>query len=655
MRRFILVLLILVLLCFLSKHIPVSEKNEIRSVEYSALNKQLSKGWNTWNTRSVLSHVLLPEGFTINLQLQNNNTNEILKEALIGRREEGKEKVTPGPRTYDGSYTELDIEWNDQKMKVQSAAEGNDIRIVIKPLNFTKSIDLLIYPEILWSKTGTITTGKNKLIFSNDSGDIVFTIKGKIKYSNATLICCQLSENISISTRRENDITDIENFIEKSEKKHLKDKAKYISDSLLYDVMQNVLAWDIIYEPENERVIAPVSRIWNCNWNGWVLFDWDTYFASYMFALNNKELAYSNAIAITKEITQNGFIPNFGSGICRSEDRSQPPVGSLIVKEIYKIHQEEWFLNEVFDELLSWNRWWEKNRDIDGYLCWGSNPYNTDNIPEWLSKEVGKKQGAMWESGLDNSPMYDNVPFDTLANIMMLADVGLMSLYISDCHNLAEIAKVLDKPEIEKELIERGKKYSMKLKTLWNEEFGLYLNKNLVTGEFSYRLSPTLFYPLLAKVPNQKQAECMISEHFYNSEEFWGDWIIPSIARNDSAFVDNNYWRGRIWAPMNFLVYLGMRNYDLPQTRNDLVQKSAQLILKSWIEEKHVYENYNSVNGQGGDVASSDMFYHWGGLLSFISIIENGFVPPPEKALERIKTCSHCTECHSELDSESYK
>ena len=34
---------------------------------YEALQKRLAQGWNTWNTRSVLSHVLLPEGFALNL------------------------------------------------------------------------------------------------------------------------------------------------------------------------------------------------------------------------------------------------------------------------------------------------------------------------------------------------------------------------------------------------------------------------------------------------------------------------------------------------------------------------------------------------------------------------------------------------------------
>jgi neutral trehalase len=352
-----------------------------------------------------------------------------------------------------------------------------------------------------------------------------------------------------------------------------------------------------------------------------------------MFSLDNKELAFANAIAITKEITRNGFIPNFGSSVCTSEDRSQPPVGSFVIKEIYKRYKEKWFLHEVFDELLSWNRWWAANRDIDGYLCWGSDPYDPGEIPNWLHKGIGTKKGAKWESGLDNSPMYDDAVFDTTLHRLMLADVGLMSLYILDCRSLSEIAGVLGKKEIEQELTEREETYSKKLETLWNDEFGLYLNKDLVTGKFSYRLSPTLFYPLIAKVPDQKQATRMIKEHFYNPEEFWGEYILLSIARNDAAFKDNKYWRGRIWAPMNFLVYLGIGNYDLPDARRDMVEKSKNLLLKSWIGENHVYENYNSETGQGDDAGMSDKFYHWGALLGYIGIIDEGYVASPQLPL----------------------
>ena len=143
-----------------------------------------------------------------------------------------------------------------------------------------------------------------------------------------------------------------------------------------YEAMHTLLAWNAIYDPYNQRIITPVSRVWNENWGGWVLFDWDTYFTAAMYALDNKYHAYSNAIAITNEITEEGFIPNFAASLNngKSNDRSQPPVGSMICKLIYDKYQDKWFLDEVYDNLLTWNRWWEKARDNQGYLSWGSDP-----------------------------------------------------------------------------------------------------------------------------------------------------------------------------------------------------------------------------------------------------------------------------------------
>jgi glycogen debranching enzyme len=115
----------------------------------------------------------------------------------------------------------------------------------------------------------------------------------------------------------------------------------------------------------------------------------------------------------------------------------------------------------------------------------------------------------------------------------------------------------------------------------------------------------------------------MIDEHFFNPDEFWGEWILPSIARNDPAYPDQRYWRGRVWAPMNFLVYLGLRKYDLPKARKALVEKSEALLLKEWKEKGHVHENYNCNTGEGCDIDSSDAFYHWGGLLGMISVMES--------------------------------
>ena len=96
--------------------------------------------------------------------------------------------------------------------------------------------------------------------------------------------------------------------------------------------------------------------------------------------------------------------------------------------------------------------------------------------------------------------------------------------------------------------------------------------------------------------------------------------MLPSIARNDPAYPDQEYWRGRVWAPMNFLVYLGFEQHGLTEACSDLAKKSVSIFLPEWKEHRHVHENYNSITGQGCDVQSSDKFYHWGALLAAIAL-----------------------------------
>jgi len=602
-----------------------SSQKETSTQEAKAMGMKLIQGWNTWNTRSVLSQVLLPESFSINLAIKDRLGN-ILEETLIGRDHYGsKERVIPGPHAYDGSYTELEFEWHNIKLRVQSASVNNELYLLVSPLNVAPGDSLIITPRMLWNRKGEIKIDPQMIVGNTPTNNIKVYVNGnnKIIFSNA--IHTSLEKNISVTSGTLKSVQFVENTIKKAKIKFETERVKFEKSSEVYNAMQTVLAWTTIYDPNNNRIINPVSRTFSPDW---VLFGWDTYFAAYMLSLNNKQLAYANAIAITKEITAKGFIPNNSQYGHKSEDRSEPQVGSIVVREIYRKYQEKWFLKEVYNELLSWNRWRAANRDVDGYLVHGTDPYDYGNSKSRSATLSGKMKAAKWESGMDNSPMWDDATFDSLNHRMLMADVGLMSLYIADCHSLSEIADILGYTNDAKELTARAEKYSKKLETLWDDKFGLYLNKDLVTGKLSYRLTPTLFYPLLAKVPSLNQASRMMKEHFYNDKEFWGEFIMPSVARNDTAFNDNHYWRGRIWAPLNFLVYLGMRNYNLPDAKKDMVEKSKSLLLKTWVSERHVCENYHAETGNGGEANTwSDAFYHWGALLGFMDIMEKGYVP----------------------------
>ncbi|MBQ4354204.1 MAG: hypothetical protein IJC71_04845 [Clostridia bacterium] len=591
-------------------------------MNYDLLREKTNRGWNTWSTLNVLSYSHLPEGFTINLCIKEFSVGEVLRECFIGRQD-----IIPGLRSYDGSMTHLTLKYRALELDVRTVADGDEQMIIVTPNKIGRRVPVLIIEAcLLWGKEGSVTQ-KNGTI-SGDCGGRHFDIHTSVptvpfhySHSLSPYIAIELDQPAVISTRPCT-LEEAERLYAAAAAKVEAENNLYGEHSEAYTAMKTCLAWDTIYEPERDRICSPVSRIWNIGSGGYVLFDWDTYFASMIASLENKELAQLNAIAITDEVTEDGFIPNYGKAHDdKSRDRSQPPVGAFACMEIYKRWPEKWFCEKVFPALLRWNRWFWTHRMTDnGYLCWGSDAYEPRADRYWEVNHVHNTAGAALESGLDNSPMYDDMGFDPEKNIMLLADVGLMGLYIHDCRCLMEMAEIVGEEGVIGELTERKEAAERALSTMWDDEFGLFLNKDLRDGTLSRRISPTNFYALLSDSVTEEQKRRIMDEHFYNPDEFWGDYIMPSIARNDPAYPDQNYWRGRIWAPMNFLAYTGMKYAGLKKECDDLANKSEELLLKEWRLHGHVHENYSGDDGMGCNVSNSDRFYHWGGLLAYIAI-----------------------------------
>jgi hypothetical protein len=623
-----------------------------RSAEYEKVQARLARGWNTWDVHSVATQVLLPEGLAIHVGMKHNSTlsgDAFLGDALIGRLDRDAEVVTPGPHAWDGSYTRADYEWKGHKWRVESAHDGDDLVMLVTPLESKSASSVpptaVFSVDYLWRSAGTVQRAiDDRWAASHLTDNYIpsridarrdkrpFSIYCTCDHNEVGIVnapvatsyfAAELTGPVGISTGRRRSLNEIVEDIQAEFILYVASNSSQAHLDPARDAIETTLGWDTIYEPERGRVVSPVSRVWSVGWGGYVIFDWDTFFAATMAGIGDKDLAYANALETLREETPAGFVPNYArAGGWKSFDRSEPPVGAITIAGLYDKFHDKWFVEDAFPALLKWNRWWADHRDLQGYLTWGSDP---DTKPVNLDDaSVGTWQGAIFESGLDNSPMYDGTVYNKQTHLLEFGDVGLMSLYVADCDALARMAEVLGKTAEAKELKERGDKYRAKLKTMWDEQAGMFLNVNLHTGEKSLRLSPTNFYPLLAKAATPEQARTMIEKHLRNPQEFWGEYVIPAIARNDPGFKDQQYWRGRIWGPMNYLVYLGLRNYEAAAVRKDFADKSYALFAKEWTENGHVHENYNAVTGTGDDVTSSDRFYHWGALLGYVEWMERG-------------------------------
>ena len=617
--------------------------------EYKLLKKELMKGWNSWDTRNVFNQVFLPDltGIQIALIDSKGNMNDQMR---VGNRDEDAVTVHPYDHSYDGTYREADASWHGMELKIRATSEGKRLVMLITPTKEGNKGGIRIEPGYIWD----VLRHESKYDVQADGFDLIsmhdtYVLRGHVAGSNCRYT--RTAENISmgpvdghrnddgyytcsadapvlIYTGEDITVEEAEALLQSRKDAFQQQERKKWGDKYdIHHAMQSVLAWDTVYDPADAVVVTPVSRNWNVGWSktsdklgGYVLFDWDTYFASEMLSVDNRELAICNAIEITKAVDICGFVPNF---ICSnnavSYDRSQPPVGSRAIWTIYERYGDKWLLEYLYPRLLRWNQWWMQERECEGLLCWGSTPPNGEDYPE----ETWAREVSVLECGLDNTWVYDNAGYFLDKHVVSYNDVGLSAMYAMDCIYLEKIALELGRKAEARQIRARGEAMKAGIQSLWCEEDGMFYCKDLKTGELVRRIDPTNFYPMMCGAATPEQARRMIDEHLLNEDEFWGEWVIPCTPRNVSEFNDNTYWRGRIWGPTNFLVYLGLMNYDCAPVREQLAEKSLKLLMKDWTVRGYIFENWNSVTGVGDDVENSDKFYHWGALLGYISLLED--------------------------------
>lgn len=591
-------------------------------MDWECEKKQYMEGWHTWNNDSVLSYIRPLEGIGLRLCIKDYKNAAFMENILIG---ENDSQVIPKAHAYDDSYTQVSVCWKENHFDVTTAVYEDDLFILVSCKDTrVKPSSMIIQGISLYNKGGLIERKNNQLLLNDIPIYVIANIVDELYVPlNTPYLAVSMENVICICTGKKRNYEEICKIIELQKENYEKSIQKYGKSSEVYRAMQTCQAWDTIYDPVLNSPITTVSRIWNKQWGGYVLFCWDTFFGALMQAVDNKTLAYSNVFAILDTATKEGFIPNYAcqNGF-KSFDRSQPPVGGMVCLEIYKTYKEKWFLEAVFEKLLKWNRWFYEHRITkNGLLTWGSDPYQLyydhslehDGICDW--------QGASYESGLDNSPMYENIPFDYNTHRLLLDDVGLSGLYIEDCYSLAKMAQILELPETEKELLQRAEAIENAMETLWDENTGLYLNRRTDTDTFENRLSPFHFHALFSKKVSADKIARIINEHFYNTNEFWTNYPLPSIAKSDPSYVKQTYWQGRVWAPMNYLVFCALQKAGQNKAARDLAERSKELILKEWKLHGHVHENYDPETGEGCNNQRSDKFYHWGGLLSYIWLV----------------------------------
>ena len=426
----------------------------------------------------------------------------------------------------------------------------------------------------------------------------------------------------------------------------------------LVEAVADHLMWNVLLQPETGRLYAAAGRRWIFPKPGggargedtpgkdaggddargndaptatpgpddWTVFGWDSFFNALALATVSARLAWDVLLAGLESRYPNGNVPNWRSRRGGTPDRSQPPVGSFAALKLHLACPDEDALAAAWPGLRAWNDWWVAEKSgrprreglTPGLLAWGSDTAlvpERERLPEW---EVGASghQRAAWESGQDDLPLWEEAEWDPEHEVLAMSAVDLCSYRALDLECLSRIARILgDAAEAERLEAERRRLAAAMNRVLWSETAGLYLDE--LPGGHSPRVAASNFLPLIAGVPSARRARRMVGV-LRDPARFRGEWMLPTISRDDPAFDDQQYWRGSIWPPMNYLVLQGLRRYGFDELASELAWKGAHMFLADLRRTGFCRENFDARTGRG----RGHRFQSWGPLFALGAIEE---------------------------------
>ncbi|MEU2200659.1 trehalase family glycosidase [Isoptericola sp. NPDC019482] len=331
----------------------------------------------------------------------------------------------------------------------------------------------------------------------------------------------------------------------------------------------------------------------------------------------------------------------FASGGPRYDQLHAGPMHAYAVKRIYDatgdrelVEQAYPALVEFFDKLPEW----DVNDDglleapYDGDPSKVGNHLGLDDLPVYLAADRIAKEGGSGDER-DNTD---------------LTDVALTSYYALMADSLTELATALDRPEDAHRfaaVLAQTKKAAND--TLWDDERGMYLDRNL-DGTWGDVVTPTIFYPLFGGLATPERAARTVEENLLDPEQFWGEYAIPSISRDDAEYCANGdvsatsspeytyylgwgeentceQWRGAVWPPMNATVYDGLKRYGLDGAAGELATKSTSMYLDSWDENGFFPEYFDPEPGQVVNASAVDSawrYYTWSNVMPLMAVHE---------------------------------
>ena len=240
-----------------------------------------------------------------------------------------------------------------------------------------------------------------------------------------------------------------------------------------------------------------------------------------------------------------------------------------------------------------------------------------EKYAEWLDTgrcRSGTAHGLYWQtnlgSGMDNMPRNGSGWTDMSAQIVIM-DNALAEI----CDALGRKEKAATYRSHAQETVERINRF------MWNEKDGLYYDVDDKGDQTPWK-TVACFWPLLAGIPSQEQAERLVI-HLKDATSFWRTIPFASFAADQRGYrSDGAYWLGSVWAPTNVAIIKGLEKYGYDEFATTAAEKYLDGIYRVFQKTGTLWENYAPDEYTRG-VWSRPDFVGWTGGGPIQLLIEN--------------------------------
>ncbi len=192
------------------------------------------------------------------------------------------------------------------------------------------------------------------------------------------------------------------------------------------------------------------------------------------------------------------------------------------------------------------------------------------------------------DAGYDHARLLDTTPF-------VVAGPLFAAIHLWSTHALAEIATIVGAdPVPHREAADRI--HAAMVQHLWEPGSKRFLARNLVTGalepeetivSFAPLLDPDLPRPIVEAIVAGLESACfhpVAGPHF----------VVPSYSVQAAGFDRRRYWRGPVWLNTNWLLAAGLRQHGRGDLADEIVASSLQLASQTGF-----YEYFDPFDGAG--------------------------------------------------------